>query len=494
MKTRRTERRVSIKLDKQKPRKRKRCRIQEEVLFQINKRTRDYEIEEQSQVQKVENPQLDLLFKNAPYYEGSMPVPYELLLKIFRFLVEISDNPIRDLCNIARVCESWRLIVMQTQTHHSLWTRVDLTKIPLSTGNFSSLSKIFANSESFKYVKEVAFKGVVQSKHTRTTQLLEELITAPNLKTLSISEFSQDNRNIITSTVLRALPRCRSIQNLSITNSRRLFQNVKWFNDFLIENGHQLRELDLAMSMAMIPPILLRLLNNEFCPNLKILDLSTCDAVCTHSFDAIQLAQNLPGLQVLRVGNVSFKRIEEKPPVNYLTELRELSMPTGIPDSARDDALFATLTYGSMSITTLDVRGSTISPTALIDSPSRAVKEFHMDDLCPSLRGMYHRVIKEWRSSLEVLSLVKINHEGTMSQCLKALYEDDQVPLIRDIDLSNTDVIADDLKNFLRSAKHLVSINLTTCRSLPRGCRGKYSKTPNDQTTQPLRELMSKLN
>lgn len=493
MKTRSLNKRVSLSSPKATQKKRKQSG---RTLFFFSSRRRDPDDDESgSNRTKNENhnPQLELLFKAAPYYEECVPLPYEMLMKIFNSLVESSDNPIRDLCSLARVCENWRQIVLQAHTHQSLWYRIDLRQIPMTTRNVECLQRVFANKDSLKYIKELAFRGAIQSKANRTAEFIEELITAPNLKSFSISEFCNDNRNSLVAVIARSLPRNRSIHNVSITNSKILFRNQKWFCDYLIECGNQLRELDLAMSLNSISTNLMRLLCSEICPNLRVLDLSTYDALCTHSFDAILLAQNLPRLQVLRVGNVSFKRVNEVPEGNFLTELRELSMPIGFADSTRDDALFATLTYGSNDITTLDVRGSYISAQALLDLPSRGLKELHMDDICPQLRKMYHVFLKEWSLTLEVLSLVKINCRETISQCLKALYENEKGSAIRDIDLSSSDVEADDLKKFLRSAKHLTSINLSSCRTLPRGCKGIYSKKPVDGTTLKLRELTKRL-
>lgn len=493
MRTRGSDKRVSFSSPKAIQKKRKQSG---RTLFFFNSRSRDPD-DDESRSNKTkrdnQNPQLELLFKAAPYYEECVPLPYELLMKIFTALVESSDNPIRDLCSLARVCENWRHIVLQANTHQSLWCRVDLRQIPMTTRNVECLQRVFANKESLKYIKELAFRGTIQSRANSTAEFIEELITAPNLKSFSVSEYFNDNRNALGGIIIRSLHKNPSIHNISITNSKILFRNQKWFCDYLIECGNQLRELDLAMSMNSISTHLMRLLSSEVCPNLRVLDLSTYDAVCTHSFDAILLAQNLPHLEVLRLGNVSFKRVTEVPRGNFLTKLRELSMPIGFPDSTRDDALFATLTYGSNEITTLDLRGSNISAKALLDLPSRGIKELHIDDLCPQLRKMYHEFLKEWSSTLEVLSLVKINCPETISRCLKALYENEKGSLIRDIDLSSSDVGADDLKKFLRSAKHLTSINLSSCRTLPRGCKGIYSKKPVDGTTLKLRELTKRL-
>lgn len=76
-------------------------------------------------------------------------------------------------------------------------------------------------------------------------------------------------------------------------------------------------------------------------------------------------------------------------------------MPIGFPDSTRDDALLVTLTYGSNETTTLELRGFNITARALLDL---SIKELHIDDLHPQMRKMCHGFLKEWSSTLEVLS------------------------------------------------------------------------------------------
>lgn len=437
----------------------------------------------------IQRPQLELLFRGAPYYSDCMPLPYDLLVKIFDHLVSVSDNPIRDLCSVAGVCETWRQIILQCL---SLWSRIDLTTLPITDRNLHYVSQIF--NQNFKHIREVAIDGHIQCTGA-SSQFFDELITAPNLTTLSLKQFKNSHKanKVITGAIIKS----SSIQNLSITNSRALitFSNSRWISDYLHAHGHRLHLLDLATSMTTIPSTIIRALSSGVCSNLKVLDLSTCAALNDHSLDAVLLAQSLPGLQILRVGSVSFKRVSQVPEKLSLTELRELSMPIAIRDIDRDDALLATLTFGSDRITTLDLRGSSISASALIDLPSYGVKELHMDDIWPRQRNKYHDVIRKWSSTLEVLSLVKINCADTMSSCLKALYQSGKklTPKIRELDVSSSEVDASDLKKLLKTATHLESVNVSSCRSLPRGCKGKYSKNPASAATQKLDTLKKKL-
>lgn len=436
------------------------------------------------------NPQLELLLKNAPHYERSLPLPYELLMKIFHYLVDISDHPIKDLCNLAQVCETWRIIIVYSP---SLWSRIDFNSLPITDGNFIVLDKLVNLSPAIlQHVQEVSLKGALRFKDNRSITFLESLITAPNMTKLSIDGLDPQCRSTVLGQITRSIGQCRKLRNLIIKNTRLLFGQQRWLADHLIDNGKYLEELHLTSSLTSVSSQLFRAIASDYCPLLRVLDMSTCDFLNTRSFDAIQLAQNMPNLVILRVANVSFRRVHMPPEIPGLTKLEELSMPIAMRDADRDDALLATLTYGSERITSLDLRGSSISANALIDLPSYNVRELHIDDLCPLTRENYCDFIRRWQHSLEVLSLVKINCSQTVKKCLDALISSQNTSNIKEVDLESSDVTADDLRDFLDAAKSLRTINLSSCRSLPRGCKGRYSQS-DSYNAQQLIDLRRRL-
>ena len=433
-----------------------------------------------------ESIQVALILKSAPYYENSLPLPQELLMKIFHDVVRTSDHPIRDLCNLAQVCEIWRQMILGSP---SLWSRFDFNRLPITDNNLRTLSKIVDNKPAIlSHINEISLKGTINSKDSRSASFLDKIITAPNVRELHIHGLDSRNRYVLLNHILRAITRCRNLKKLSIKHARQLVGQQKWLADHLIENGKQLEELHLTSSIIAVSSQLFRAISSEHCPMLRVLDISTCDIINTRSFDAIQLSNNMPNLEILRVANVSFKRVHFAPEIPGLRKLEELSMPIGMRDTERDDALLATLTYGSDRITTLDLRGSSITANALENLPSSNIRELHIDDICPITRRLYQKFINRWRHSLEVLSLVKINCSETIRTCLLALVQgnddDDHAgidkPLkpiiIRELDLESSDVEPHDLKRFLSKAKTLETINLSSCRSLPRGCKGCYVK------------------
>lgn len=468
----------------------------ETILFRVCRRRFGDDEESDSEWTNNEGydlPSFDSLLNIAPLFENSLPLPYEMMMKIFTNVIEFSEHPLKDLCNLAQVCETWRQMILRAP---SLWSRIDLTKVPITDGNILRLREIFEKTPIIMTnIKEFSLRGPLRCKSSDVPALIEDLMTAPNLSSLAVREIEKTShsRFSMPTIVHRSLSRCRNLRKLSIIQSKSLFNNQKWISDHLVEHGKHLEVLNLSMSLTSISNNLLKAIGSESCPNLKYLDISTCDSLNTHSFDAIQLSKNMPNLEVLRVGNVSFKRVYSPPEEFGLKKLRELSMPIGMRDADRDDALFATLTFGSNRITTLDLRGSSITAKALLDMPSFTVTELHMDDLCPITRQDYHRIIAKWASTLIVLSLVKINCSETLKRCLKALLENTTRPILKELDLTASDVTSKELRQFLLATKSLENVNLSSCRSLPRGCKGLYSREPRDRTAQKLDELIKRL-
>lgn len=439
-----------------------------------------------SMKQKDLTPQLSLMLKPAPQYERCLPLPYEILLKVFHEVVRLSDHPIEDLFALTQVSETWRVIVLQTP---SLWTRINFNRIPLTDGNLRVLRDIFnqrtktelkPNATGFlESVTELSLKGPLNVSRSDSQNFLESLITSPNLHDLYINRLDPENSCKVTGRLTKSISACKHLRRLSIKHTRGLFNSQKWLADFLAIQGTHLEELYLTSSMSTIHSQLFRSLSSRFCPALRVLDLSTCDSIQTHSFDAVRLVETMPNLIVLRAANVSFRRVP-MPAYHGLCKLEELSMPIAMRDTDRDDALLATLAYGSDDVHTLDLRGSSISAHALLDLPSSMIRALHIDDICPITRKHYGSIIAKWRNTLEILSLVKINCAVTIKNCLDALICDRSESKIREIDLQSSEVEPNDLKRLLIRAPNLQKIDLSACRSLPRGCKGIYSATQTE--------------
>lgn len=445
---------------------------------------------QQSQ-EPLQVPQLNLLLKTQQTYKKRRHIPFEILVKIFNHVIQISDDPLRDICSLARVCESWRKIILSTSC---LWSRIELSKIPVTAGNITTIQRVFKlNPNIIPVINSVSLNGRVDLPLEKYNFICDTLISAPNLNRIGLYKFSTKNAASFT----KNLSNCPNLTHLVTIDCPQLYStSQRWIADLLAERGSRLDTLDLNMSLNVISSRLFRSMMADMCPKLRVLDLSTYDCLQTRSFDATALAANMPCLEVLRCANVSFKRVHEVQQPYGLPRLVELSIPNGARDVDRDDALFSTLAYGSENIKRLDLRGTTISFNALLNMPSCDVTDLHIDDTCPALRAFYCKFFERWSHSLENVSLVRINCSDTIHSCLKQLFSSSngkEVVKLRKLDLSGSDVSIETMRLVMKRCSKLESVDLSACRSLPRGCKGTYTMNPLDDTTKNITNLIAKL-
>ena len=98
-------------------------------------------------------------------------------------------------------------------------------------------------------------------------------------------------------------------------------------------------------------------------------------------------------------------------------------------------------------------------------------------------------IIRKWRHSFKEIDFAGTPSEETISLAIKALTEDsdenERVSPLRVLDLCGSSVTFESVRLLLRTSLNLQSLNLTSCRALPRGIKRNY-QTQNDVRT--LRE------
>lgn len=415
-----------------------------------------------------DGPRVDLTSENIK------PIPYELLLKIFKYTVESSYNTIVDLCNLLRVCKLWRDIVLRTPT---LWTRIAISYLRITETNINLFKQILETCPAiFEHIHEVVY-DFEEEYHSA---FLGTLLSATFLQKLSFDSVIFFRPGYMIGLIMK----CKRLRSLNIVASSSLLSSQNWLANYLLGSGFLLETLDLHSSLRTIS----NKLSNSICSHrhsrLKVLNLSANSNVREHSLDAVELAMNMPNLEILSATNVIFERVYRVPYVKGLINLKELSISIytrRIRDADRNDELLATLAYGSDKITKLDILRSSFSPDGLLNMPSNNVRELHMDDMCPNSRKDYHLVIKKWSHSLEVLSLERIRCSDTIISCLNALSESRELRL-RELNLTQSDVEPSVIRDFIDVANSLEYIDLTQSGSFSQRLnKTKYAKKQTDE-------------
>lgn len=436
---------------------------------------------------------LKVFFKPSAEFNRCLPFPREIMVRIFQKMVSSSENPISELVKLCRVCEAWRQIVLHEP---SLWNRLDLFEIPLSRRNASTLKRIysdeFAGNDS---IEEFTISGSMLNPDKRNITALSfmrQALSSPRLRKLEISYAIPIYSNKFNKLFKACIKRSKSLEAITISYSKELLGNQKWLANFLSMNGAQIRYLDISASYDLMSS---KLLENiyHYCPNLITLDL-TCHHYKGYNVDATRLASALEKLEILRLDNVRFRRVIWSPDKYGLKNLREISIAIMDHDPNRDDPLLATLTYGSTNLKVINVFGSNITVNAMLNMPSDRVEELHMN-IQPMILQEYSLIFKKWSKSLTRISLVMIRCTKTIRSCLRALINDDGISIIREIDLSFSNIDKLDLRDFLRATRYLESIDLSLCTLYPNQsfiCYGLYKINPGDE--KDLEALMQELN
>lgn len=398
-------------------------------------------------------------------------LPAELLLKIIKYSIETSDNPLLQLVNCSQVSEYWRQLVV---FNSDLWSRLDLTHLPQTKRNIETLKQLFRLNQNIpKSIRGLDLEG--WNVNNLVFPLINSIFEHQKLEHLGLKAVTTANRTTFFEAISKT---SETLKSIVVNNSKALLQTGQsWLMQYFTNYGNNLETLDLNVSLHSITPSLFKIICSS-CVNLKVLDLSTGVYINQGSLglDASLFANNLPNLEVLRCATTSFKRVINVNPLRGLTKLKELSIPTLVPDSDRDDALFATLAYGTESLEYLDIRGSVISTYALNDLPSSKITALHMDDMSSNIYRNYPLIIKKWAKNLECLSLLRINNGDLIDGSLKIIAEEQKNGSnLRAIDLSGSDVTLTGLRYILESCNQLEAINLISCRCLPRGFKGSYS-------------------
>jgi F-box/leucine-rich repeat protein 6 len=87
-------------------------------------------------------------------------------------------------------------------------------------------------------------------------------------------------------------------------------------------------------------------------------------------------------------------------------------------------------------------------------------------------------IMRKWRHSFKEIDFAGTPSEETISLAIKALADDsenDTVQPLRVLDLCGSSVTFESVRLLLRTSVHLQSLNLTSCRALPRGIKRNYA-------------------
>lgn len=417
-------------------------------------------------------------------------IPLEILIRIFQFVVT-SEGVLPFLQRAPRVCKHWALAACDS----SLWTRTDLS---LSKVNITEKKLEYLCRKHMKATKEIVLSGWGAKL---TTKGIEAVLGS--CKSLTSVGFSGCKN--VTATVMKRIvdtyPNLTSI-DLSLmapTTSSESPINSNSIKYIVSKCGASLTYLSLAENILCAVPAVIKNLT-DFCPKLRVLDMSnvmTKDR-STITINVEKLQQSWPDLKVLRLANVSCRlantSLSEQASSPGFPQLEELSIAR-ITDGyyqGWDDNGLARVLKTSHKLKLLDVRGcARITASGLIRFPAFDLEYLFLSQCPAAMTADLELVIEKWRHSLVEVDLSWNNISGeVVDQAVKSLASSPKKSFLHTLNLSGSAVSYEPVKAILSNCSKLSILNLTSCRSLPRGIKRMYV----EKELQAFREDVEALN
>uniref|UniRef100_A0A1B0D7N0 Uncharacterized protein n=1 Tax=Phlebotomus papatasi TaxID=29031 RepID=A0A1B0D7N0_PHLPP len=335
-------------------------------------------------------------------------LPKNVLHTIFLYAVQ-EEGCLPTLINLGKVCSLW----YEVSLNSALWHTLDLS---------AWVKDRFKTELKLKWFIENRFRGcqdvnVSNWKVTNVQCVLEKMVDAcPNLVGITLAGW-----------------KFLLCDHLS----------------YIVENFKKLQRLDLSS-------INLEANANKtatHCPNLVLLDFSNiCTLAMSHAILHIEKLQHgCPKLKVLRITNAQITlsqiSLQEQMDSPGFPELEELSVASLAESRLINDEFVQRILKTSTKLKLLDVRGcARLTHDSLIRLPAWDLKHL-----------------------LTEIDLAWANVQGPLDNALKALAEKKSESPLSHLNLCGSSVSLEAVKEILSNCPQLSSINLSSCRGLPRG-------------------------
>ncbi|KAI7685955.1 F-box/LRR-repeat protein 6 [Sarcoptes scabiei] len=400
-------------------------------------------------------------------------LPTELLVRIFSFLIESSENSLEILI---RVCECWRKIILKTP---KLWSQLNLSLMANSRYLMEQLKNLHSASKIFQFVNEINltdWKGEMVLKFLHFfKECSENEIHSLNLKNVTNAP-TDFFKSLVNSTGSLRYLNISGITVKSHHNRQNIFSNTA-FKSLMERNGSTLHSLNMAENITNSFGICFASVM-EYCPNLQVLDISNVTSLGTpcSSISIEKFQQSCPNIRILRAANVCFQTTCSSSAIGW-TKLEELSIPFNVSfvmSAGHNDHIIERLTKSSENLTLLDIRGSAnITPRGLVKIPAWSLKHLYISN-CPKMQddtlGM---VFAKWKNSLVDIDLSWNKSESSIDECVQSFCDAPKHEInLKRIDFRGSAISLETLRRLIvHCGDRIVKIDLQSCRSLPRGMK-----------------------
>lgn len=401
-------------------------------------------------------------------------LPEHVLCTIFQNVIQ-DDGSIPSLIRLGRVCSAWHKVSLLS----SLWRTVDLG---------SCVKERFKTEVKLKWLIDNRLQGSTDVgfgnwKITNVQCVLEKLLAAaPGLHGITLTGWKQ----LTSDHLMYLVQQFKSLRRIDLSsinaevNANKTAVGQVSLCNAISEMGGRLTHLYLAHNRLSGIPQIVKALSTQ-CPNLILLDLSNVSTIAvSHGILNIeQLQQGCQKLKVLRITNshinMSTATLQEQMESLGFPELEELSVAS-LADESRlfNDEYLQRILKTSTQLKLLDVRGcSRLTHDSLIRLPTWDLKHLFLSG-CSITRDMgsgLELIASKWAHSLIEFDLAWANATKPLDDALKALADKGSESPLNHLNLCGSSVSLEAVKEVLANCPHINSINLSSCRGLPRGVK-----------------------
>lgn len=409
---------------------------------------------------------------------GPGGIPEKALEKIFAY-VSHTAGCLPFLPNAMRVCKLWQKIASQPK----LWTHANLgTAVKEKLRSEKKLEWILKNKFSNAIQVDVTSWRAVMS----TPALKIIAANCPKVSGLGLSNCVKLNFEDIR-IVPSLFPNLERI-DLSLvspsTASSRSAVSSSALSDLITALGDKLTHFNMSSNKMAGLPFVFKALSSH-AKNLKFLDVAN---ISTTSRDTIlinieKLQKGCPKLTTFRTTNTMLGLNETpvreqvaSPGFPFLEELTIGVDQRGYFDGM-DDSQIERILKKSPKLRLLDIRGCKgISDSTLVRLPCWDIEYLYVAgcSVTSSSRDGLELLVKKWCKTLIELDIGLTSDQKTVDWAVMALVEYEDELRLSKLNLNGTAVSLKPLTKLLNCCEMLSSLNLSSCRALPRGMKRMY--------------------
>ncbi|KAJ1520890.1 hypothetical protein ONE63_003972 [Megalurothrips usitatus] len=478
---------IKLKIKKSEPVKKP---VKQRVRKKKNKSSLDYDSDEGGHHRRVNHKSVAESCDEAREQSrwGTDALPKTILHKIFEY-VSYDEGCLPFLVRMQRVCKHWREVAISPDLWHTIelcstWVR-DRAK----------------NHHTFRWLCESRLTNVRDLniggwQFSGIPALLDVIANnCGELRGLNLSGW----QGLLIEHILFLVSNCQKLKKLDLSGVNPEAHNNKGavslssMQHLTSVMGERLTHLALGNNkLAGVPQIVCAIAGS--CPNLEVLDMSNVRTVAhaTAQIHIERLQEGCTKLRVLRIINSQFAlapvTIKEQVESPGFPNLEELSVASAIgrvnslatSQPFIDDDAIGRILKTSNKLRLLDVRGcSKITDSSLVRIPAWDLEHLYLAG-CYATRisgSGLELITQKWGHSLVELDLSWSSATEALDLAVSALAEvpeKGRASPLRILNLCGSSVSLEPVKAVLLNCLSLFSLNLASCRALPRGMKRHY--------------------